>query len=281
MNDYLYDSARVRSLEHSLIGRDGIEQLLATKSVEEMILRLGEMGVDAVTDTDGHFLREETLLQILRNAYGELREAISRNPELSLWLYPYDCNNVKAAIKGFVRKIDPRSMMFDFGTVEIEDVIRMVENGVFPTFPKEMQRVAPIAMAAYAKHRDPQRIDLLLDRACYADMLSAAKNRKSGKIWIAKTAGTWDTKIILSLHCSIVKPAVQLLLKYGSIRQMIHLFIPDGFCGIAPSTAKIISCRSAIPRWLRDSRRKSQRKRAFSKLPATTLSKMRKRSFRR
>jgi len=176
MNDYLYDSARVRSLEHSLIGRDGIEQLLATKSVEEMILRLGEMGVDAVTDTDGHFLREETLLQILRNAYGELREAISRNPELSLWLYPYDCNNVKAAIKGFVRKIDPRSMMFDFGTVEIEDVIRMVENGVFPTFPKEMQRVAPIAMAAYAKHRDPQRIDLLLDRACYADMLSAAKN---------------------------------------------------------------------------------------------------------
>ena len=86
MNDYLYDSARVRSLENALIGRERIEQLLATKSVEEMILRLNEMGIASVTDADGRFLREETLLQILRTAYGELSEAIGSNDELRLWL---------------------------------------------------------------------------------------------------------------------------------------------------------------------------------------------------
>ena len=176
MNDYLYDSARVRSLENALIGRERIEQLLATKSVEEMILRLNEMGVASVTDAEGRFLREETLLQILRNAYGELSEAIGSNDELKLWLYPYDCNNVKAAIKGFFRKIDPRSMMFDFGTVGVEDVIRMVEEGSFTALPRTMREAAVQAMATYAKQRDPQKIDLLLDCACYADMLAAAKN---------------------------------------------------------------------------------------------------------
>ena len=176
MNDYLYDSARVRSLEKALIGREGIEQLLGARDVGELILRLNEMGVASVTDADGHFLREEMLLQILRNAYGELHEAIAENAELALWLYPYDCNNVKAAIKGFFRKIDPRSMMFDFGTVGIDAVIRMVEEATFTTLPSAMREAAVQAMATYAKQRDPQRIDLLLDRACYADMLAAAKN---------------------------------------------------------------------------------------------------------
>ena len=175
MNDYLYDSARVRSLENALIGRERIEQLLATKGVEEMILRLNEMGVASVTDADGRFLREETLLLILRNAYGELSEAIGSNDELRLWLYPYDCNNVKAAIKCFFRKIDPRSMMFDFGTIGTEEIIRMVEEGNFAALPKTMREAAAQAMASYAKQRDPQRIDLLLDRACYTDMLAAAK----------------------------------------------------------------------------------------------------------
>ena len=176
MNDYLYDSARIRSLEKALIGREGIEQLLATKDVGEMVLRLNEMGVASVTDADGRFLREETLLQVLRNAYGELHDAIAENAELTLWLYPYDCNNVKAAIKGFFRKIDPRSMMFDFGTVEVENVIRMVEKGDFTALPKAMREAASQAMTTYAKQRDPQRIDLLLDCACYTDMLAAAKN---------------------------------------------------------------------------------------------------------
>lgn len=174
MADYLFESARVRALETAIVGRERTEQLLQCKSVEDMLDRLREWGVELVFDTDGKFLREETLSARLRKIYAELEAMLPHAKELELFRYQYDCNNVKAAIKGFFRKIDPRSMMFDFGTVPLEDVIRMVQAEQLDTLPQAMRNAAGEAMAAYAKSRNPQQIDLLLDRACFADMLAAA-----------------------------------------------------------------------------------------------------------
>ncbi len=175
MNDYLYSSARVRAMESALIGRERIEVLLGVKSTAELWDRLREFGVTVVTDPESREpLREETLLGILRGAYAAVEEMLPNDRYLALWRYRYDCNNVKAAIKGFARGIDPRSMMFDFGTVGVDDVIRMVETGSLEALPNRMRAAAVEATTVYAKTQDPQSIDLLLDRACFADMLSAA-----------------------------------------------------------------------------------------------------------
>ena len=179
MKDYLYDCARIRALEVGLVGKDRLEELLGAKTLEEVLQRLSEMGVSVISEPEtGRFLREETLLAILRKAYADVVSAAPDDKALSLWLYPYDCNNVKAAIKCFFRNIDPRPMTFDFGTVEIETVVQMVQTGDFSTLPPFMSEAATAAMEAYSKGRDPQRIDLILDAACYADMQAAA--RESG-----------------------------------------------------------------------------------------------------
>lgn len=175
MTDYLFESARVRAKENALIGREGLSLLLQAKDHDALLSRLRELGVNLVTDPEsGRLLREETLLLRLKKAYDEV--ALGDGAAvLRLWLYPYDCNNVKAAIKGFLRGIDPCSMMFDLGTVGVEQVIRMAQTGNFHGLPHAMAVAAERASDSYAKNRDPQRIDLLLDRACYADMLSAAR----------------------------------------------------------------------------------------------------------
>lgn len=175
MTDYLYHSARVRALESGIVGRERLDKLLGADSEEECLALLREFGILPLTDTEsGRFLREETLLGILRSAYGEIASMAPDERVLLLWRYPYDCNNVKAAIKGFVREIDPRSMMFDFGTVDAETVIGMVQAGDFTGLSEGMAAAAAEAMRVYAKTKDPQSIDLLIDAACYADMLSAA-----------------------------------------------------------------------------------------------------------
>ena len=175
MKDYLFDSARIRSLEGGLIGRERLEQLLAAHTLSDTLHKLSEMGCPLVTDPDdGRFLREDTLLAILREAYAQVVSVSPDDPSLCLWRYPYDCNNIKAAIKCFFREIDPRPMMFDFGMVDAERVVEAVQSKDFSILPPAMQRAAEAAMASFAKSRDPQRIDLLLDAACYADMLSAA-----------------------------------------------------------------------------------------------------------
>ncbi len=175
MADYLYGSANVRALENAIIGRDRIDRLLNTKNAGEAYQLLSEFGVHVVRrEEDGAPMREETLLQILKDAYRRVCELAPDSEALRLWLYPYDCNNLKAAIKAFARGIDPASMMFDFGTVPAKRIVEMVASGRFAGFPNGMLAAASEAADAYAKTKNPQVIDLILDRACYEDMARAA-----------------------------------------------------------------------------------------------------------
>lgn len=176
MADYLYGSAHVRALENAIIGRDRIARLTEVKDVSEAYAFLAEAGVTVYRDEEGKPLREETLLGILKGAYQTVEELAPDDSVLRLWRYPYDCNNVKAAIKAFIRGIDPTSMMFDFGCVDTETVVRMVETGDFTMLPRAMCAAAREAVDTYAKTKNPKKVDLILDRACYADMLSAAQS---------------------------------------------------------------------------------------------------------
>lgn len=176
MADYLYSSARVRALENRLVGRERMALLPDEEGTAGVWNRLAEYGIEPVRDADGAILREESLLSLLERVYGDVREMLPDDRAVLLWLYPYDCNNVKAAIKASVRGIDPRSMMFSFGTVETEAIIDMVRTGVYEGLPQHMAEAAAQAVSDYAKTGNPQAVDLCLDRACYADMLQAAAN---------------------------------------------------------------------------------------------------------
>ncbi|MBR2722523.1 MAG: V-type ATPase subunit [Clostridia bacterium] len=178
MADYLYASARVRALENALIGKERMELLVEARDVDALTATLRELGVELLTDDAGAPLFEETLLHRLRTSYGEAVSLSENAPALRLWLYPYDGNNVKAAIKCFSRGIDARPMMFDFGTVSADEIIRMVETGDFSALPQTLREGAVEATAEYARTKNPQVIDLILDRAVYALMLEDAKESK-------------------------------------------------------------------------------------------------------
>ena len=178
MTDYYYESARIRALEGSMVGKERLATLLETKTEEERVSLLRESGVPVKIDPEsGAFLREETLLAILQQAYGEMRELDPDGKALGLWLYPYDCNNLKAAIKAFFRGIDPASMLFDFGKIPCEELLDRVRTRNYDDFGSFGQ-AAKDALEAYEKTKDPQQIDLILDKACYGEMLTLAKESK-------------------------------------------------------------------------------------------------------
>ena len=188
MADYLFGSANIRTLENAIIGRERIERLLNTKTTTEAWELLADWGVNIVRNSDGNPMREETLLGILKGAYARLMELAPDSDALRLWLYPYDCNNLKAAQKAFVRGIDPSSMLFDFGTVAAENIVKMVESGNYEGLSTAMCQSAGEAMDAYAKTKNPQVIDLIVDKACWADMLAAAK--ASGEEFVIRLVQT-------------------------------------------------------------------------------------------
>jgi V/A-type H+-transporting ATPase subunit C len=188
MADYLFGSANIRTLENAIIGRERIEKLLNTKTTDEAWSLLSNWGVDVIHNEEGKPMREETLLGILKGAYARLNELAPDSDALRLWLYPYDCNNLKAAQKAFVRGIDPASMLFDFGTIPAENIVKMVEAGNYEGLPTAMCASAQEAMDAYAKTKNPQVIDLIVDKACWGDMLAAAN--ASGEEFVIRLVQT-------------------------------------------------------------------------------------------
>lgn len=169
---YMYASSRIRALEAGIVGRDRIEQLVDAADVSELYTRLEEAGVTLVRDEGGKVLSEPTLLGMLKSSLDHVVDA-APVPELYDFLrYPYDCNNIKAAIKCYLRKLSPEGMLFDLGTVSAEDVAEMPVKGEFSGLPHAMAEAAPLALQAYKKTGNPRAIDLILDKACFADMLA-------------------------------------------------------------------------------------------------------------
>lgn len=180
--EYMYASARIRSLENYIVGRERMELLIEARTSEEVMERLAEYGLKLPETPDGtppqgeaiSAAREAMLLTVLQRAFEEVEGAVP-DPSLFRYLrYPYDCNNLKAAVKCGIRGVSAEDMLFDFGTVPADQVEALVREGSYQAFPPAMATAISQARDAYDRTGDPRRIDTVLDNACYADMLAAA-----------------------------------------------------------------------------------------------------------
>ena len=206
--EYMYASARIRSLENRIVGREKLESLIEARTTEDAMARLAEYGITPMEE-DAYGIaaspgearsraREAMLLATLREAFGEVEQATPA-PALFRYLrYPYDCNNIKAAIKCAVRGISPEDMLFDFGTVPASDVETLLREGKYAAFPPAMADAIPVAKDAYDRTADPRRIDAVLDRACYEDMTRVAADEDTLAAWLKVKIDT--TNIITTLR---------------------------------------------------------------------------------
>lgn len=173
--EYTYASARVRALETGLVGRERIRQLADAASSDELYARLAEYGVEPVRDENGCVQMEPTLCGMLKRTLTDVLES-APDPALFHFLrYPYDCHNIKSAIKCHLRGLSAENMLFDLGVATSAEVAKMPVTGDFSALPEEMAKAAPLAMQAYEKTGNPRAIDLILDKACFADMLRCVK----------------------------------------------------------------------------------------------------------
>ncbi len=174
----MYASSRLRALEKRMIGRERMEALIACRTSEEVLARLSEYGLSLPEDGDpsSGAVRETMLLATLREAYAEVEAAVPDAAPYRAFRYPYDCNNLKVAVKCAVRGIGDLTasdLLFDFGTVPADRVEGAVTDGRgLEAYPPAMAAAVPAARAAFEQTGDSRRIDAVLDRACFADMLA-------------------------------------------------------------------------------------------------------------
>ncbi len=171
----MYASSRIHALERHMVGRERMEALMECKTAEDVLAKLGEYGLTLPEPDTGVTPEawEGMLLSALRSAYAEVEAAVPDPAPFRAFRYPYDCNNLKVAIKCAIRGIPADGLLFDFGTVPADAVEAALREGKLAAlYPPAMAAAVVEARTSYDLTGDPRRIDAVLDRACYADLLT-------------------------------------------------------------------------------------------------------------
>ncbi|MBE6633611.1 MAG: hypothetical protein E7620_04615 [Ruminococcaceae bacterium] len=219
--ELVYQSARLSILEMRMIGAARMERLLESGSLAECLRLLEEFGVAVRYREDGAFLREQTLSDRLSRVYEELLGDESK-PFLRLWLYPYDCNNLKSVIKCLSRGVDFEGMLFNCGTIPRNDLIGAVRGHDFSLLPEAFAEAAREAAVTLATTGDPQTVDFILDRACYAAMLKEAE--ESG---VAYAALLVRRKIDLT-NLTVCVRLMRMVKPHALLRVLEQAYLPGG-----------------------------------------------------
>lgn len=167
--DYIYGSTRVRAVEARISAGDRILRAAEAKNIADALRIFEECGIRI---SDGNV--EDALGALVDEAYKILGEVAPVPAVFNVLRYPYDCHNIKSAIKCSFRGTDPARLMYNTGSVPPDEVLRMAREREFLCLPQHMAEAAVSAYEAYYRNADPQQIDSSLDNACFLDMIESA-----------------------------------------------------------------------------------------------------------
>lgn len=175
--DYVFASSRVRGAEKNLLTREKAEKMADSRSVAEALKILADLGYGAEEDKEA--AAEENidglLAKELRKAYDLILSIAPDKKELYPFLYPYDYHNLKVILKAEFTDQEAGPYLMEIGTLDPRTLSVMVRERSFLAMSSIMREAVLSAVEVFSRTKDPQIIDFILDKACYAEMLLSAQ----------------------------------------------------------------------------------------------------------
>ncbi len=175
--DYLYASARVRTLERQLLGHDDAERMLEAESVADAVKVLSELGYP---ELDGKPSSIERAISAERERTFSLMRDISPNPEIvDVFSIKYDYHNIKTLIKALYANQNAEHLLINSGRVDINTLVSSLKQDDLSPLPPAMRVAYKDARDTLSRTGDAQASDFILDRALFSEMLECAKRSGS------------------------------------------------------------------------------------------------------
>ncbi|MCR3922035.1 MAG: V-type ATP synthase subunit C [Firmicutes bacterium] len=178
---YAYAVGRVRAMESRLLDSGKIERMVEAKSAEEALKILSESEYAGyLSESTSAFAYEKILEAELRRVYLELRKFVP-NPEIiNLFASKFDYHNVKVLLKAKQLEENRDDLLVqEIGNLSLSELVRAVGEGDFKNLPPRMREATESITEQFRVDVNPQIVDLLLDRAMYADIFSTLQELKS------------------------------------------------------------------------------------------------------
>ncbi len=175
--DYLSISTWVRARENSLLTRERRERMIDARDHEEVIKLLTECGYAEPENLSAPAVNA-VLAQARQELFRQLLETIPDPQVVQVFQIKYDYHNAKVLVKAQALGEEPRRLLMAGGRFDPDALAEDFRRGDLSACTEPFRQAVEEARAILAQRRDPQGADLVLDRACYAEMTSAA--RESG-----------------------------------------------------------------------------------------------------
>ena len=175
-DSYIFCASLMKAGERNFISKENLLEIAQSKDFKSAITLLHSFGYgdgkELENPRDFNFMLEEEEEKVSEFVFSALPE----RSQLELLKFPKDYHNVKAVLKAEALGISPESYMVSGGTLERESLAEMIKERNFIFLSVNMKEAIDQALEVFAKGKDPQEIDIILDKACYKDMLQEAEN---------------------------------------------------------------------------------------------------------
>ena len=171
--DYLFISSRIRAKENFLIGQNDLLTMASIGSADELYRMLDDKGIIAENDVRNGRDYDKVLSERLYDAFSSVLSDVPEKKLFAVLTYPYDCHNLKTAIKYLYKGVSGSKVMIPLGSVSPEKAEAAVIKGEETEMPRNMSAAIKVAGDEFCKTKDPQMIDLIMDYACFEDMAEA------------------------------------------------------------------------------------------------------------
>ncbi|HHU68888.1 MAG TPA: V-type ATP synthase subunit C [Thermoanaerobacterales bacterium] len=164
-NAYLYAVGRVKALETKLLSKSTFERMLEAPTAQDALKVLGETDYGiSFGDAESVYDFEKIIYSNLKKTYKVVDES-TKNPLFTrMSTLKYDFHNLKVLIKGEYLGDDYQGITMDLGNVSIEKIARAVRDMDYKDLPVVLKQAAEEAVVDFELQKDPQRIDIILDK---------------------------------------------------------------------------------------------------------------------
>ncbi len=194
--DYLFASGCIKSLEKNLMTHEKMEKMLESKTPEDALKVLYELNYGDGSDEVSAAQFEKLLAQEHTKAYKTVMDVAPETGYFVVFLYPNDYHNLKTLLKAEFLGIEADDLLTDRGSIPLADLVDAFHNRTYSAMRDIMAQGVQEVLDTYGTTQDPQCVDLILDKACYADMNQAAAGMKNDfvKGYVALSIDTTNLK---------------------------------------------------------------------------------------
>lgn len=224
---YAYAVARIHAIEKKLISQESFNWMIESKTALDAmkILVDAEYGFSSSDNLNSNDY-ENLLSEEYRKVYDILSSLIEDSEIIDVFKQRFDYQNIKVILKSeFIQKKDFDSLLIDIGTISLKDLKYILSERKFNEIPQIMQESIIECIDKYNRTKDPQIIDIILDKAYFkqASILSQSSKNEFLKRFIEINIDLENIKSLLRVHNLKIEPDFfgKIFIEGGSLSKKI------------------------------------------------------------